>query len=236
MNIIPAIDIINGQCVRLTQGDYGRKKVYHRSPLSVAQSFEEAGAKHLHLVDLDAAKSGQFANHDLVRAICQKTNLSVDYGGGIRSTEQIDKVFEAGVRQVNIGSLSVKKPELVKELLSIYGTDRIILSADVKDRRLALHGWQEVSEIGVEEYIRDYLHAGAKYFVCTDISKDGALSGSSIALYEELMAHFPEMQLIASGGVQSIEEVQLLRRRGLYGVIIGKAIYESKISLDQLFA
>lgn len=235
MKIIPAIDLINGQCVRLTQGDYDQKKVYNNNPLEVAKMFEAKGAKYLHVVDLDAAKSGVFSNYDIVKDICEQTSLSVDYGGGIRSNEQIEKALSAGVAQVNIGSLSVKNPKLVQSWIEKYGAEKIILSADVKDRKIAVLGWQEVADIELFDYLEDYLEAGAYSFVCTDISKDGALSGSSIELYNDIIAAFPSIRLIASGGVSSIEEIQQLKENKLYGAIIGKAIYEEKMAVKELF-
>lgn len=234
MRLIPAIDIIDGKCVRLTQGDYNTKKVYDQSPLEVAKDLEKRGYKYLHMVDLDGAKSSEPKNLLTVNQVALATNLNIDFGGGIKSEDSLVQSLRSGVAQVNIGSLAVRNPNLVKFWLLRYGIDKIIIGADVKDKKLALHGWTETSDLYIMDFINNFSDAGAEYFVCTDISKDGMMSGSSVELYNEIMDQFPEIKLIASGGVSSIEEIKQLEEIGVDGVIIGKAIYEGLIDLDEL--
>lgn len=234
MKLIPAIDIINGQCVRLTQGDYEQKKVYNPKPLEVALSFENAGLKHLHLVDLDGAKAGLVTNWKVVEDITFSTRMHVDFGGGIKTEKEIARLLSLGVKQVNIGSVAVKQPNLVKEWLQKFGPERIILSADVKDEQIKINGWQEDASKTIYELIDDLHPAGLKYVTCTDISVDGMLTGPSIKLYQKLIARYPDIQWIASGGISSIEDIIHLKNINVYGAIIGKAIYENKISLKEL--
>jgi phosphoribosylformimino-5-aminoimidazole carboxamide ribotide isomerase len=232
--IIPAIDIIGGQCVRLTQGDYAQQKTYNADPLAVARMFEDSGLRHLHLVDLDGAKAGHVVNTKVLETIAQHTSLTIDFGGGLRTAEDIATALNAGAAQVNIGSAAVKQRELFLGWLKEFGTERIILSADVRGESVAVSGWQEGTAVNVFDLIEDYRQHGLRYVVCTDISKDGLLQGSSIALYGKLMARFPDLRLIASGGVTEMSELQSLRGLGVDGAIIGKALYEQRISLAEL--
>jgi phosphoribosylformimino-5-aminoimidazole carboxamide ribotide isomerase len=234
MRIIPAIDIIEGKCVRLTQGDYTQKKIYNENPAEVAQGFEDAGLKYLHLVDLDGAKAGKVINWDTVRAVLSKTNLIVDFGGGIKTEAEIQQLLDLGVSQVNLGSIAVKQPVLVQQWLRKFGSEKIILSADVKDEMVQISGWQEKTLLTIQEFVSDYQQHGIQYVTCTDISTDGMLTGPNIVLYKKLIALFPFIKWIASGGVSSIDDVHQLKNCGMSGAIIGKAIYENKIKLDEL--
>jgi phosphoribosylformimino-5-aminoimidazole carboxamide ribotide isomerase len=234
MRIIPAIDIIDGKCVRLTQGDYAQKKVYNENPADVARSFEDAGIKYLHLVDLDGAKAGKVINWKVVEAITSKTKLQVDFGGGIKTDEEIQGLFDRGIHQVNLGSIAVKEPQKVKTWIQQFGKKKIILSADVKNEMISINGWQENSAITINAFIKGYLSQGIEFVTCTDISTDGMLSGPNIELYKTLLLTFPQLHLIASGGVSSIEDLFELRRIGVDGVIVGKAIYEGRIRLEEL--
>ena len=234
MRIIPAIDIIDGKCVRLTQGDYKQKKVYNENPLEVAKTFEDAGLKYLHLVDLDGAKAGKVMNWKVIDSITANTNLSVDFGGGIKTAEEIRQLFQAGVRQVNLGSIAVKDPELVEGWIKTYGADKIILSADVKEEMIAIGGWLENSKISISDFIQDYLKKGILYITCTDISTDGMLQGPNVELYSKLLNAFPSIKLIASGGVSSVDDLDRLKKANVEGVIVGKAIYEGRIELKAL--
>lgn len=232
--IIPAIDLIDGKCVRLEKGNYEKKKIYHADPLEVAKNFEAHGIQYLHLVDLDGAKAGKLVNHKVIEEICSKTNLSVDIGGGIKSEEDVKIAMNSGVKQINIGSMAVKNPERFKQWISSFGSEMLILSADVFEGMVAINGWQTVTDIRLEDFIQAYLEAGIKTVVCTDISRDGMLGGPAVGLYNDLMTEFPEMKLVASGGVSSIDDVIQLIDNQLDGVIIGKAIYEGRISLEEL--
>jgi phosphoribosylformimino-5-aminoimidazole carboxamide ribotide isomerase len=234
MEIIPAIDIIDGKCVRLTQGDYNQKKVYNEDPLEVAKEFEAAGIKRLHLVDLDGAKASRIINHAVLERIANNTNLHIDFGGGLKSNEDVRIAFEAGAKQITGGTVAVKKPELFGRWLEEYGSERIILGADVKDGYVAVSGWQEQSELELFGFLENYIAKGVQYVICTDISKDGKLEGSAQDLYRQILSKFPGLKLIASGGVTTLPEVAQLRASGCYGAIIGKAIYEGKISLHDL--
>lgn len=236
MRIIPAIDIIDGKCVRLTQGDYGNKKIYNTDPLEVAKSFEDAGLICLHLVDLDGAKNGKVTNWDVVKTICDHTSLHIDFGGGVKTREEVVKLFEVGVRQINVGSIAVKNPPLVFQWIEEFGPEAIVLSADVKDEIVAIGGWMESSSLTLFNYISEYLAHGIRYVACTDISTDGMLSGPNTKLYKRIMQEFPTIRLIASGGVSSMDDVYDLRESGVDGVIIGKAIYEGRILLADLLA
>jgi phosphoribosylformimino-5-aminoimidazole carboxamide ribotide isomerase len=234
MKIIPAIDLINGQCVRLTKGDYGTKKVYNDDPLEIARQFESAGFTRLHLVDLDGAKAGNVINLAVLENICRNTALKVDFGGGIKSDEDLEKVLKSGASQVTIGSLAVKDPQKVKQWIAKYGADKIILGADVKDRMIAVNGWLETSRLELFPFVEEYYQLGIRHVLCTDISKDGMLEGPAYELYSEIMKRFPDLQLIASGGVSGIEDVKRLNEDNIPAVVIGKAIYEGRINLNEL--
>lgn len=234
MRIIPAIDLIDGKCVRLTQGDYAQKKVYNENPLDVAKSFEDQGLQYLHLVDLDGAKAGKVTNWKVVESITTHTKLVVDFGGGIKTDDEIRKLFERGIQQVNLGSIAVKEPEKVIQWIDEFGSDKIILSADVKNNTIAISGWQESSSINIRNFLRDYIENGIEYVTCTDISTDGMLTGPNIELYKTLILSFPQLHLVASGGVGTMEDLQELKRIGVDGVIVGKAIYEGRVKLEEL--
>lgn len=234
MRIIPAIDIIDGKCVRLTQGDYQQKTTYNENPLAVARQFEDAGLKYLHLVDLDGAKAGKVVNWNVIEQIAGNTSLQVDFGGGIKTDQEIRQLFEANVSQVNLGSIAVKQREKVLEWIGIYGAEKIILSADVKNEMIAIHGWQETSSLHIVDFIDNYNKKGLMNVVCTDIGTDGTLQGPNVALYKKIMTSVPTVQLIASGGVGVLDDLINLKQSGVFGAIVGKAIYENKISLQQL--
>lgn len=233
MKIIPAIDIIEGKCVRLTQGDYAQKKIYNKNPLDVAKEFENAGLQYLHVVDLDGAKAGSVTNWSAIETLTNKTTLAIDFGGGVKTQQELKRLFELGVRQVNLGSIAVKQPGLVQEWLAHFGSEKIILSADVNDEKIAIHGWQEKSTISIQELIKSFGDR-LQLVTCTDIATDGMLSGPNVLLYKKIIAEFPFHKIIASGGVSSLKDVDILKQIGVDGVIIGKAIYEKKISLEQL--
>jgi phosphoribosylformimino-5-aminoimidazole carboxamide ribotide isomerase len=234
MKIIPAIDLINGQCVRLTKGDYNTKKTYHKNPLDVAKIFEDAGITHLHLVDLDGAKANRIINHETLALIAAKTNLIIDFGGGLKSEEDLKIAFESGAQQVTIGSVAAKDRALFLKWLDVYGSEKIILGADCINHKIAIQGWIETSDLGVKEFIEDYYQNGIKNVICTDISKDGMLKGPSLALYKKLIHIFPNINLIASGGVAGLSDLKSLAQIGCSAAIIGKALYENKISLKEL--
>lgn len=234
MKIIPAIDIIDGKCVRLSQGDYNQKKVYNESPLEVAKMFEAAGIEYLHLVDLDGAKAGRVINFQVIEQICTNTSLKVDFGGGVKTNEDLKIVLDLGVQQITAGSIAVKEPERVKDWISEFGADKIILGADVKDGMIAINGWLESTRLEIVDYIESFMEQGIKSVISTDIATDGMLSGPSIALYEKLVQTFPEVNLIASGGVSACKDLDELENIGVSGAIIGKAIYENKITLKEL--
>ncbi|MFV0141757.1 MULTISPECIES: 1-(5-phosphoribosyl)-5-[(5-phosphoribosylamino)methylideneamino]imidazole-4-carboxamide isomerase [Empedobacter] len=233
MRIIPAIDIIDGKCVRLSQGDYDTKKIYNENPLEVAKEFEDYGIEYLHLVDLDGAKSKQIINYKTLELIASKTNLKVDFGGGIKADQDIRIAFECGANQITGGSIAVQNPTLFQEWISQYGSDKIILGADAKDRKIATHGWLETSELDVIDFIQEYKTKGIDYVICTDIAKDGMLEGTSNDLYAEILAT-SEVKLIASGGVSSIDDLIKIKELGCEGAILGKAIYEGRIQLKDL--
>ena len=234
LEIIPAIDLIDGKCVRLSKGDYEQKKIYNEDPLEVAKSFEDHGLNRLHLVDLDGAKAKHVVNWKVLEKIAGKTKLKIDFGGGIKAEEDINIVFNSGAGQATIGSIAVKDRELFFTWLSKYGPERLILGADVNERKIAVSGWLEVTEIDVDDFLADYLAKGVKQVLCTDISKDGMLEGTSMDLYKELSVKFESMDLIASGGITTMDEVHSLNEMGVYGAIIGKAIYEGRIKLGDL--
>lgn len=236
MRIIPAIDIIGGKCVRLSQGEYESKKVYNENPLEVARMFEGYGIKYLHLVDLDGAKAKHIVNHKILEEIASKTKLIVDFGGGIKTDEDIQLAFNSGAAQVTFGSVAVSNPGLVQKWIVEYSSQKIILGADIKEGKIAVAGWQTVSEKTLSHFIQEYRNIGMKYVLCTDISKDGMLQGSALDLYTALRSEFPDMLFIASGGVSSIQEIKELDSIGMDGAVIGKAIYEGLISMNDLAA
>ena len=233
MRIIPAIDIIDGKCVRLTKGDYATKKVYNQHPPEVAKEFEDNGIKYLHLIDLDGAKSQQIVNHRILERIASQTQLKIDFGGGIKRPEDIRIAFESGAHQVTVGSLAINNPDLFLDWLEQYGAEKIILGADCRNRMIATNGWLSESQIDVIRFIEDYTQKGIRNVICTDISKDGMLEGTSNELYCEILNQ-TEVNLIASGGVSSLEDIRKLEEIGCEGVILGKAIYEGRITLKEL--
>lgn len=232
--IIPAIDIIEGKCVRLTQGDYQQKKIYNEHPLEVARQFEDAGLKRLHLVDLDGAKTGQVKNWKVLETLAGKTSLVIDFGGGVKTEKDVNIVLDSGGTFVTIGSIAVKEEATFIQWLKKYEASTFLLGADVKDEKLAIHGWQETTNIWIYDFIQKYIEQGIQQIFCTDVAKDGALQGPSIELYKSIIEKFPSLHFIASGGVSSIEDVYQLKDIGCKGVIIGKAIYENRISLNEL--
>jgi len=234
MEIIPAIDIIDGKCVRLTEGDYSRKTIYNENPLEVACMFLDNGIKRLHLVDLDGAKAGKIINYKTLEEIASKTELIIDFGGGIKTEKDMEIVFNSGAQFATIGSLAVKDPELFYNWLKKYGADKILLGADVKDEKIAINGWLENTELNIFDFVKKNMKEGVTNIFCTDISKDGKMEGPAIELYKNLLASCPGLQLIASGGVSSYNDLLELKKINCSGVIIGKAIYEGKISLDQI--
>ena len=235
IELIPAIDIIEGQCVRLTKGDYDQKTVYRDSPAEVAKEFEEIGFKRLHVVDLDGAKSKHIVNSEVLRRITTDTQLVVDFGGGIKTDEDIEKAFTAGASMVTIGSIAVTNPDLFMGWLEKYGAERIILGADVRHGKISINGWKEDSSEDLLPFLKKYVDAGVKNVLCTEISKDGTLTGPAIELYQSMMTAYPELHLIASGGVSSIDDIKALEAAGIPAVVFGKAIYEGKINLNELW-
>ncbi len=234
MQIIPAIDIIDGKCVRLTQGDYGQKTIYNENPLEVAKQFEAAGLQRLHLVDLDGARAGAVTNWKVLEAIARNTSLVIDFGGGIKKETDLDIVFDSGAALATIGSLAVKNETLFVSWLDTYGADKFLLGADVKDEKIAIGGWLETTEIDIFSFIESYQSKGISRLFCTDVSKDGKLEGPSTELYQKIIQRFPDLYFIASGGVAGLEDLEELKRTGCKGVIIGKAIYEGKIAMKEL--
>ena len=233
MRIIPAIDIIEGKCVRLIRGDYATQKIYNENPLEVAKEFEANGIKYLHLVDLDGAKSKRIINHKVLNEISTKTLLKIDFGGGLKSTEDLKIAFENGATQITGGSIAINNPALFLEWLDEYGNDKIILGADCYNRIISTQGWQKSSDVDVIDFIKDYESKNIKYVISTDISKDGMLQGPSTGLYTEIFEQ-TNVNLIASGGVSSVKDLETLQETGCEGAIVGKAIYEGKIKLDEL--
>lgn len=234
MEIIPAIDIINGAAVRLIQGDYSQKTEYNSNPVAVAQEFEQAGIRRLHVVDLDGAKAKQLVNLPVVAQICEETHLRVDFGGGIRREQDVEAVLNAGVCQVTAGSMAARDPERVIRWISKFGSDKVILGADVKGMQITVHGWQEQSDWELFDFLELFLDRGIEYVICTDVSKDGMMQGPATQLYRQILTHFSQIKLIASGGVANIDDLNRLRDANVYGAIVGKAFYEGAISLDQL--
>jgi phosphoribosylformimino-5-aminoimidazole carboxamide ribotide isomerase len=234
MTIIPAIDIINGKCVRLTKGDYAQQKIYNEDPLEVAKQFEDAGITRLHMVDLDGAKAGVIINLKVLETVASKTKLTIDFGGGIKKINDIENVFNAGASMATIGSMAVKHPELLEEWLMEFGADKFLVGADVLDEKIKISGWLEDGGIDIFSFIGKMIGIGVTNIFCTDISKDGAMQGPSLELYKKIIGEHPEINLIASGGVSVIDDVVALKQIGCSGAIIGKAIYEGSITLEQL--
>lgn len=234
MEIIPAIDLIDGKCVRLTQGDYAQKKNYSDHPLEVAQKFEAAGIKRLHLVDLDGAKAKKIVNLHVLQSIAQNTSLKVDFGGGVQSDKDIQLAFDSGANQVTGGSIAFKNPDMFEKWIGDFGSERIILGADAKNRMIAVGGWEETTTEDVISFIRKYSEKGIHYVICTDVAKDGLLQGPSLDLYCDIIKEIPGIKLIASGGVSSMKDLEDLEKLGVYGTIVGKAFYEGRISLEEL--
>ena len=234
IELSPAIDIIEGQCVRLTKGDYDRKTVYRDSPAEVAKEFEQLGFKRLQVVDLDGAKSKHIVNCPVLSRITAETQLIVDFGGGIKTDEDIEKAFEAGASMVTVGSIAVTRPELFMGWLDKYGADRMILGAEVRNGKISINGWKEDSTEDLLPFLKKYIDAGVKNVLCTEISKDGTLQGPAIGLYKDVMTAYPQLHLIASGGVSSIDDIRALDAAGIPAVVFGKAIYEGRINLHEL--
>ena len=235
IELIPAIDIIDGKCVRLTKGDYDQKKVYNDDPVEVAKQFESLGFRRLHVVDLDGAKSKHIVNVDVLKAITSSTNLIVDFGGGIKTDNDIELAFANGASLVTIGSIAVTQPELFASWLEKYGADRIILGADVRNGKISINGWKEDSAEDLLPFLKYYINKGVINVLCTEISKDGMLEGPATELYKEVMAEYPNLNLIASGGISSNEDIKELNRYGIPSVVFGKAIYEGKIDMKELW-
>lgn len=234
MEIIPAIDIIDGKCVRLTQGDYAQKKIYNEHPLEVARAFEDAGLQRLHLVDLDGAKAGAVKNWKVLETLAGKTRLTIDFGGGIKKETDLEIVFNSGAKLATIGSLAVKDPKTFEAWLQQYGAEKFLLGADVKDEKITVGGWLETTDRWIYDFIEEYIQKGITQLFCTDVSKDGLLQGPSTTLYRNIVSKFPALHFIASGGVSEMDDVHRLEEIGCKGVIIGKAIYEGRITLQQL--
>ncbi|MEP1259005.1 1-(5-phosphoribosyl)-5-[(5-phosphoribosylamino)methylideneamino]imidazole-4-carboxamide isomerase [Algoriphagus sp.] len=236
MQIIPAIDPIGGKCVRLSQGDYSSKKEYHDDPLEMAKRFEGVGIQRLHLVDLDGAKAKKIVNADVLQRICAGTSLQVDFGGGIQADEEIEKAFELGAKQVTGGSIAVKNATLFQAWIAKYGSEKIILGADAKNKKIAVGGWEETTSVDLIPFVKDYVAKGIRYVICTDVAKDGLLQGPSTDLYKEILQEIPGVKLIASGGVSSVADLEELEKIGVYGTIVGKAYYEGRVTLEELAA
>lgn len=234
MMVIPAIDIIEGKCVRLTQGDYAQKKVYNENPLEVAKQFEDAGVERLHLVDLDGAKAGRIINWKVLEEIAGKTALTIDFGGGIKAEKDIEIIFNSGGAIATVGSIAVKEPETFYQWLKKYGGEKILLGADVKGENISIHGWTEQTEINIFDFLKQNIEEGLQQAFCTDISKDGLLQGPAIDLYKKIIQKFSSLKFIASGGVTSVDDLIQLKEIGCNGAIVGKAIYEGKIKLNEL--
>lgn len=234
IDIIPAIDIIEGKCVRLSKGDYNTKKIYNENPVEVAKQFQDAGLERLHLVDLDGAKAGAVKNWNVLEKIAVKTDMKIDFSGGIKSDEDIRIVFESGATFASIGSVAVKQPKTFESWIDKFGSEKIILGADVKDEKIAVKGWTETTDVSIWDFLSEKSKLGIKNVFCTDISKDGMQSGPGIELYKKIVSEFKNINLIASGGVATIDDIHRCEEVGCSGVIIGKAIYEGDISLNEL--
>ncbi len=234
IEIIPAIDIMHGKCVRLTQGDYASQKMYSEHPLEVARAFEDAGLKRLHLVDLDGAKEGRVKNWNVLESIAGKTSLVIDFGGGIGSSKDLQIVFDSGARYATVGSIAVKNEKLFGEWLLGFGAEKFLLGADVRDEKISINGWTVNTEIRIYEFIEKYLQQGIQQIFCTDIHLDGAMKGPSLVLYKKILERFPKLHFIASGGIRSLDDIYALEDIGCKGAIVGKAIYEGMITLKDL--
>jgi phosphoribosylformimino-5-aminoimidazole carboxamide ribotide isomerase len=234
IEIIPAVDIIEGKCVRLSQGDYNTKKIYNEDPLEVAKSFEDYGIKRLHVVDLDGARQGRIINYNILERIATRTNLVVDFGGGLKQSKDLDIAFECGASMVTGGSIAIKSPETFEGWIAKYGSEKIILGADAKDGKIAISGWEEKTDEELIPFIDSYKNKGITKVICTDISRDGMLEGAAVELYKEIIAAVDGIYLIASGGVSSIDDIESLASAGIPSVIFGKAIYEGRIALKDL--
>ena len=234
MRIIPAIDIIDGKCVRLSKGDYSTKIIYNENPLEVAKSFENHGIEYLHLVDLDGAKSNRIVNHKIIEQIASRTNLKIDFGGGLKSDLDVKIAFESGATQITGGSIAIKNSELFEDWIAFYGSEKVILGADALNEKVAVSGWLENTNEDLIPYIKSYQNKGIQYVICTDISKDGMLEGPSFELYSRILNEISNIKLIASGGISTFEELPKLAEMGCEGTIIGKAIYEGRITLKQI--
>lgn len=235
IELIPAIDIIDGKCVRLTKGDYEQKKVYNENPVEVAQHFESLGFKRLHVVDLDGAKSKHIVNDGVLRAITAATSLVVDFGGGIKTEEDIEKAFDAGAAMVTVGSIAVTNPQLFLNWIEQYGAEKLILGADVRNGKISINGWKEDSSEDLLPFLKQYTDKGVRNVLCTEISKDGTLQGPAIDLYQQIMKAYPDMHLIASGGVSCNDDIRALETAHIPAVVFGKAFYEGKIKVEELF-
>jgi len=234
MDIIPAIDLIDGKCVRLSQGDYDRKTTYNENPLEVAKAFEDHGIRRLHLVDLDGAKAHHIVNHRVLENISTHTSLVIDFGGGLKTDDDLRIAFECGARMITGGSIAVKSPDIFESWIARFGAEKIILGADVKDEKIAVTGWTEETELFLLPFLENYINKGIQKVICTDISKDGMLQGPSTELYKKIGTAFPDLYLVASGGVSSVSDLEALAQAGLPAVIFGKAIYEGRIALKDL--
>jgi phosphoribosylformimino-5-aminoimidazole carboxamide ribotide isomerase len=234
MDIIPAIDLIDGKCVRLSQGDYDRKTVYNENPLEVAKQFEDHGITRLHLVDLDGAKAHHIVNHKVLHTLATQTRLVIDFGGGLKTDDDLRIAFECGAQMITGGSIAVKSPDVFESWIQRFGADRIVLGADVKDERVAVSGWLESTDLQLMDFLEDYTRKGITKVICTDIRKDGMLQGPSVELYQKVLQRYPDLYLVASGGVGSLADLEALAQAGLPAVIFGKAIYEGKIALTDL--
>ncbi len=234
IEIIPAIDILDGKCVRLSKGEYASKKIYSEKPLEVAKTFEDHGLKRLHVVDLDGAKSNHIVNFHTLYEIASNTSLTIDFGGGIKGDADLHIAFDNGASMVTLGSIAVRNPETLLEWIRYYGADRIILGADVKNQKIAINGWEEESEVELNAFLKHYTENGIRQVLCTDINRDGLLQGPSIELYQKILEEFPGLYLMASGGVSSLDDIYQLEQSKVSAVVLGKAIYERKISLKEL--
>jgi phosphoribosylformimino-5-aminoimidazole carboxamide ribotide isomerase len=236
MKIIAAIDIMDGKCVRLTQGNFGSKKVYDEDPVDMAQRFEDANLEYIHIVDLDGAQQGAVTNWQILEDIRANTALRIDFGGGVKTTEDVEELLELNIDRINVGSVAVKEPEKFTDWIRQFGSDNFILSTDVKGNEIKVNGWQDRTGVTIYDLIDQYQPTGIEHITCTDISADGTLAGPNFALYKELMSRFPKLKFTASGGVSSMEDLEKLKDIGVYGVIIGKAIYEGRLTLEELAA
>lgn len=234
MKIIPALDIMDGKCVRLTQGDFKKKKIYSEDPLNVALKFQDADLEYLHLVDLDGAKAGEVVNWDVVYELQEKTALQIDFGGGVKTDGDVQQLMDLDIYQINIGSIAIREPDTFKRWMQEYGSRNFILSADVKDEHIMINGWLEPTELRLFDLVEDYMRSGLEFLTCTDIGSDGMLEGPNFSLYEKLRDRFPTLNVIASGGISSLDDLRKLHALGLHGAIIGKALYEHRLELTDL--